>query len=189
MPRKKKIWYPGAMYHIMCRGNHRQNIFRDDADRQFYLMTLLQVKQLYPLFLYSYCLMDNHVHLQVETTDFEISKIMQRINKVYAVYFNEKYNFVGHLFQGRFQWELIDKDSYNLEPSRYIHLNPVRAEIIKDPLDYHWSSYSAYILGTQENLVDTIKILEYFSEPKKEKYKRFVEGNEVPGTDKLLLSP
>jgi hypothetical protein len=119
--------------------------------------------------------MDNHVHLQIETTDFDISKIMQRINKDYAVYFNEKHNFVGHLFQGRFQWELIDKDSYNIELSRYIHLNPVRAEMVSKPSDYQWSSYLTYILGVQDNLVDTSKILAYFSEPIKRRYQSFVE--------------
>ncbi|MBP1935117.1 transposase [Ammoniphilus resinae] len=89
MPRKHRIWYPGAVYHIMCRGNHRHDIFRDEEDRQFYLTTLRRVQKQNPFYLYSYCLMTNHVHLQMETLDIPINQIMQRINMLYSIYFNQ----------------------------------------------------------------------------------------------------
>jgi len=108
MPRKHRIWYPGAVYHIRCRGNHRHDIFRDEEDRLFYITTLREVKKLMPYILHSYCLMTNHVHLQIETCDTSISQIMKRINMLYAIYFNKKYNFVGHLFQDRYRSELIE---------------------------------------------------------------------------------
>ena len=103
MPRKNRIWYPGALYHIMCRGNHRNDIFRDDEDRQVYITKLREAKEYYDFNLFSYCLMTNHVHLQIETKDIELGILMKRINMTYAIYFNQKYNFVGHLFQGRYR--------------------------------------------------------------------------------------
>ena len=104
MPRKQRIWVPGDTYHITCRGNHQHNIFRDGEDREFYLIVLKRLIVVCPFLLHAYCLMDNHVHLLIETTSIDISKIMYNINKDYAVYFNQKYHFVGHLFQGRFRW-------------------------------------------------------------------------------------
>lgn len=176
MPRKNRVWYPGAIYHIMCRGNHRHDIFRDDEDRHFYLETLRLAQKHYPYTLHSYCLMTNHVHLQLETHDLETGQIMKRINMLYAIYFNKKYHFVGHLFQGRYHSELIETDSYQLETSKYIHLNPVRAQMVESPLDYPWSSYAIYMEGKKDRLVDTEKILSYFTHPRIERYKRYVES-------------
>ena len=124
------------MYHIMCRGNHRHDIYRDDEDRQFYIQVLKEAHKYYPYLLHSYCLMTNHVHLQIETLILDVSQVMKRINMLYANFFNKKYSFVGHLFQGRYGTELIEKDAYVLETSRYIHLNPVRANMVEHPQDY-----------------------------------------------------
>jgi len=175
MPRKNRIWYPGAVYHIMCRGNHRHDIFRDEEDRLFYISTLREVKKLMPYILHSYCLMTNHVHLQIETGDINISEIMKRINMLYAIYFNKKYRFVGHLFQDRYRSELIEKTPYLLEISRYIHLNPVRAGIVPKPEMYEWSSYRVYTGDQRDRLTDTEKILGCFSPPQVQRYRQFVE--------------
>ncbi len=181
MPRKQRNWVPGDTYHITCRGNHQQDIFRDDDDREYYLSTLKRVKAAYPFLLHAYCLMGNHVHLLIETINIDVSKIMYHTNKEYAVKFNSKYDFIGHLFQGRFHWELVDNDPYYLEVSRYIHLNPVKAAIVERPIDYKWSSYRSYAKAENRNpLVDTDKILGYFTEPKREKYMDFVEQEQVP---------
>jgi len=177
MPRKHRIWYPGAVYHIMCRGNHRHDIFRDEDDRLFYLTTLRRVQKQNPYYLYSYCLMTNHVHLQMETLDIPINQIMQRINMLYSIYFNQKYRFVGHLLQGRYRAELIETDSYQLETSKYIHLNPVRANMVERAQDYSWSSYLIYLEGKKNALVDTEKILRYFTHPRIERYRRYVESD------------
>jgi putative transposase len=175
MSRKHRIWYPEACYHIICRGNRSQDIFRDEEDRQFYLTTLRQVQKLISYYLHSYCLMTNHVHLQIETTKISISEVMKRINILYSIYFNYKYSFVGHLFQGRYRAELIDTDSYQLEISRYIHLNPVRANMVDFPLDYPWSGYSFYCQGEGHALLKTEKILSYFSFSQVQRYREFVE--------------
>jgi len=107
--------------------------------------------------------MRNHVHLLVETPKDPISHIMHRINFTYTQYFNRKYGKVGHLFQGRYKSYLCDKDTYLLNLVRYIHLNPVRADIVKDAAGYQWSSHDDYVHGTN-GLVDTDKVLRLFSE-------------------------
>ena len=162
MPRKNRIWYPGATYHVMGRGNHKQDIFMDEQDRLAYLANLRATKERYEFNLYSYCLMTNHVHLQIQTKDIDISTIMKRINMNYTIYFNKKYDLVGHLFQGRYRSELIYNDIYNLEVSRYIHLNPVRAQMVMQPQDYPWSSYQNYMGEKQDKLVSTDAIMRYF---------------------------
>jgi len=176
MPRKNRVWYPGAVYHIMCRGNHRQDIFREKEDWQVYLYLLRNTRDKFPFTLHTYCLMTNHVHLQIETLDVEIGKIMKRLNMLYAVYFNQKYNFVGHLFQGRYRAELIQNDAHCLEISRYIHLNPVRASIVEHPIDYPWSSYRNYLGTRNSSLVTIDKILGYFQNNSPSLYQKYVEG-------------
>lgn len=175
MPRKPRVWYPGAAYHIMCRGNHRHEIFRDDEDRQVYLRYLLEAKRRYSCYILTYCLMTNHVHLQVETTDVEIWEMMKRLNMRYAIYFNRKYKFVGHLFQGRYRAEIIERDAYNLDISKYIHLNPVHAKIVKWPGEYAWSSYQNYLGKKEDELVSPEKILGYFRGSDPLAYQKYVE--------------
>lgn len=177
MPRKNRIWYPGAIYHIICRGNNKQDIFRDEKDRSTYLSILREVKINHHFLLYAYCLMSNHVHLHLETAAIEIGRTMKLINMHYAVYFNKKYQLTGHLFQDRFRSELVDKDGYNLEISRYIHLNPVRANLVSHPRDYPWSSYRAYLSEQEDDLVTKSKILGYFQNQSPLHYQKFVEEN------------
>lgn len=175
MPRKNRVWYPGAIYHIICRGNNKQDIFKDEKDRLTYLSILKEIKQKHHLLLYTYCLMSNHVHLHLETGSIEIGRSMKLINMRYAVYFNKKYQLIGHLFQDRYYSELVENDAYNLEISKYIHLNPVRANIVDNPLDYPWSSYGAYLSKRDDDLVDKSKILGYFQNSSPSMYRKFVE--------------
>jgi len=175
MPRKSRVWWPGAIYHIMCRGNHRHNIFRDDEDSQVYISVLRQVKATHPFILHSYCLMTNHVHLQIETKDISLSTIMKMINMKYAIYFNKKYHFIGQLMQGRFRSELIENDEYFLTINRYIHLNPVKAKMVDHPLEYQWSSCREYFENPNNPLVEKEKTLGYFSEPRLDRYKEYLE--------------
>jgi len=103
---------------------------------------------------------------------------MKKINMLYAVYFNNKYKTVGHLFQDRFKSELIENDPYNLVISRYIHLNPVRAKITTSPVAYRWSSYAAYLGYKKDDLVTTEKILAYFPNSSRKLYQKFVESGD-----------
>ena len=129
MARKPRIEFEGAFYHVITRGNQRQKIFRDEKDYKKYLEILSEYKKQYKYCLYSYILMNNHIHLLLETQDFPLSKIQQGINQRYTMYFNKKHKTVGHLFQGRYKAILCDKDKYLLSLIKYIHLNPVRAKV------------------------------------------------------------
>lgn len=175
MPRRNRIWYPGAVYHITCRGNNKQDIFKDDKDRLTYLSILKEVKKSHHFLLHAYCLMTNHVHLHMETAAIEIGRTMKLINMHYAIYFNKKHQLTGHLFQDRFRSDLVLKDDHNLEISRYIHMNPVRASIVRNARDYPWSSYRVYLGEQEDGLVTISKILGYFQDQSRLLYQKFVE--------------
>lgn len=162
MARKPRIQYEGAFYHLIVRGNQRQDIFLDDNDRLTYLEKLKIYKQCCSFELYAYVLMDNHVHLLMETPKAPVSRIMQMLNFTYTQYFNKKYGKVGHLFQGRYKSYLCDKDAYLLALIRYIHMNPVRAGIVKNIDAYRWSSNRDYVAGGS-GLVTTTQVLRLFS--------------------------
>lgn len=167
MARRHRIEYEGAFYHVVTRGNQKQKVFRDTHDFQKYLTLLGSYKQRYHFRLYAYVLMGNHVHLLIETGDIPLSRILQGINQSYTMYFNKKYDTVGHLFQGRYKAILCDRDRYLLELLKYIHQNPLRARLAESPTIYRWSSHRAYLAGTDvTGLVDTETVLSMFSEYK-----------------------
>lgn len=147
----------------MSRGNRRTRIFEDKEDYQTFISLLARAQKLFPFFLISYCLMTNHIHLQIETIDHSPSKIMHCLLSNYSRYFNTKYEYVGHLFQGRFLDEIINNDSYFLTTSKYIHLNPVKANIVDNPIEYPWSSYSVLMDKKTSDLINKEKILEYYN--------------------------
>lgn len=97
--------------------------------------------------------MDNHVHILIKTENNPVGQLICRINSKYAKYYNKKYNCMGHLFQDRYYSELIESDSQMLEASRYKHLNPMMASIVRRPENYKWSSYLMYIDWKREELI------------------------------------
>jgi len=143
MTRPLRIEFKGAVYHITSRGNARQAIFLDEKDFTDFLTVLCSVVKRYHFILHSFCLMNNHYHLLMETPEANLSRGMRQLNGLYTQRFNQRHKRVGHLFQGRYKAILIDKDNYLLELCRYIVLNPIRAKIAKDPKDWRWSSYLA----------------------------------------------
>lgn len=159
MGRANRIWYPGATYHVIARGNRQQEIFRDTEDRQVFLQKIGWVKSKNSFKLHAYVLMTNHYHLLLETSNVDVAEIMRDLNGFYTRSFNKKCGFIGHLFQGRYRSILVEKEVYLLEVSRYIHLNPVRAGIVKRPEDFRWTSFRAY-LGKYDPLRDCDKVLE-----------------------------
>lgn len=175
MARKLRPWYPGAIYHITARGNRRAPIFLGTHDYLRYLKILEDVRETYPFILHSYCLMTNHLHLQLETSEHHIQEIMKTIHSRYAKYLNLRLEVDGHVFQGRYGAKLILADEYFLEVSRYIHRNPLEANMVKNPADYPWSSYSSYVHQSKNPHIDQTKTLSYFSEPAHIKYREFVE--------------
>ena len=144
MSRPLRVEYPGALYHVTARGNERKPIFRDDHDRESYLATLAKCHARLAFQVHAFCLMSNHVHLAIETSDAPLSRIMLTLHGSYSQAFNRRHRRVGHLFQGRYKAFLVQKDRYLLALVRYIHENPVKARMVQKAEDYPWSSDSAY---------------------------------------------
>ena len=144
MARPLRIEFPGAHYHVMSRGNDRRPIARDDADREKWIDWLRRAVETYGWRLHAFVLMGNHHHLFVETPEPNLSAGMQFLNGSYTSYFNRRHRRVGHLLQGRFKAQLVEQQGYYQEVSRYIHLNPVRAELVERPQAYRFSSYPGY---------------------------------------------
>ncbi|MGH7886850.1 MAG: transposase [Candidatus Binatia bacterium] len=143
MARPLRLEFTGAVYHLTGRGNARQKIFFNDADRELFLETLAHVLSRYGWILHGYCLMANHYHLLVETPKANLSLGMRQLNGVYTQSFNRRHKRVGHLFQGRFKAILVEKVAYLLELCRYIVLNPVRVKGDIKMEGWKWSSYRA----------------------------------------------
>src|SRR3989338_8544160 len=186
MARKPRIEFEGAFYHVIARGNQRQDTFRDDKDRATYLERIEHYRQRYHFKLYAYVLMSNHVHLLLETGETPLSRIMQGIQFTYTQYYNRRHRKVGHLFQGRYKAILCDRDSYLLELVRYLHLNPARLRRPNDPWKYRWSSLRAYLGEKTPVEVDTKLVLAQFGRtfgPARRAYRKFMEEGIGRGHD------
>ena len=143
MARPLRLEFAGALYHITSRGDRQEAIYLDDPDRECFLALLRDVRERYNWLIHAYCLMDNHYHLLVETPDGNLSKGMRHLNGVYTQSSNARHGRVGHVFQGRYNAILVQKEAYLLELARYIVLNPVRARMVRTALDWPWSSPTA----------------------------------------------
>ena len=175
MARPLRIEYPGAYYHVTSRGNERKAIFRDDQDREKFLDLLERAVEEFHLWLHCYVLMSNHYHLLLETPKGGLNRALRYLNGVYTQTFNRRHNRVGHLFQGRYKAILVDKESYLLELSRYVHLNPWRLKKSQDPFAYRWSSLAAYVSRVAApKWLTTTEVLSYFGSKGKRGYKEFV---------------
>ena len=198
VPKKKRVWYPGATYHVMSRGNRRTAIFKEKADYIDFLEFIGNVKELFGFKIHSLCLMTNHFHMAIETQDKELWKIMHKVLLLYAANYNIKYQLTGHLFENRYNACLIEDERYFLEVSRYIHLNPVKAMMVREPLAYEYSSYRLFVNGDGmkaqnkaekmiAELVDTSRVLSCFKFEPKEQYRMFVEGNISHEEQEMLI--
>jgi REP element-mobilizing transposase RayT len=125
MARPLRIEFPGALYHVIVRGNERKAVFRDDSDRECYLRRLAHYREKLDFRLLAYCLMNNHIHLAIESGEKPLSRIMAGLQSSYTQYFNRRHRRAGHLFQGRYKAFLVEKDPYALALLRYLHENPV----------------------------------------------------------------
>lgn len=145
MARPLRIEFPGALYHLTARGDRREPIYEDDADRRTFLAILAEVVRQFNWTCYAYCLMTNHYHLVVGTPDGNLSKGMRQLNGMFTQASNRRRHRTGHLFQGRYKAILVDKDAYLLELSRYVVLNPVRARRVTSVEKWPWSSFRATV--------------------------------------------
>lgn len=169
MARPLRIQFPGAHYHITCRGIERRKIYMDSKDRHKFLVMLADSLETYQVVLYAYIMMSNHFHLLIQTRKANCSEFMRHFNIRYTGWFNWRYERSGNLYQGRYHAYLVDADSYLLAVSRYVHLNPVRMKQLKSlpfreryqrAIDYSWSTLAGYVLKQRVlDFVDYDKVL------------------------------
>jgi putative transposase len=137
------------------RGNDGQKIFLRQSDYQAFIEALRTVRRRYPFSLYAYVLMSNHFHLLLEVDRFPTARILQSLLTGYVRRFNKTHHRRGHLFEGRYKAIVCDRDSYLLELVRYIHLNPVRAAMVKRPSEWQWSGHGEYLGKEKRGLIDS----------------------------------
>ncbi len=184
MGRKPRIHEPGAVYHVIMRGNARQNVFADDRDRRRLYEIIAASQDRYRHRILAFCLMSNHIHLTILVADIPLSRIMQCISQRYTQWHNSRYRQTGHLFQGRYKAILVDADAFLLELTAYIHLNPVRAGITATAEAYPWSSHGAYLGKETIAWLDPEPVLSLFSssaDTARDLFSRFVAGKADEG--------
>ena len=147
MPRSPRYNFPGAIHHVMLRGNQGRQIFYSDADRVKFCLLIQEGVERFRHRIHAFCLMHNHVHLAWQEGEQSLSPAIQNLAFRYAQRVNRIRKEVGHVFQGRFKSVLVNKEGYLTRLVRYIHLNPVRAGIVDSPEAYKWSGHNSY-LGT-----------------------------------------
>ena len=162
MARKPRIEIEGGLYHLITRGVDRRDIFHSPEDFQKFLILLGMQKAKLPFFLYAYCLMTNHVHLLIERRTDDIGRIMHRVLTGYTQYYNRRYRRSGHVLQGRHKAILCQSDPYLAQLVRYIHLNPVRAKMVRKVENYPYSSHRAYMGMEPDGIVDVDPVLRLF---------------------------
>ncbi len=178
MPRIARKVYDNSYHHIFGRGNNKRNVFQDNQDFYKFLSLMQRYLERYPWQIYHYVLMDNHFHILAKIIKAEhLAKIMQGLNQSYCQYYKKKYDYFGHLWQGRFKNLLIQDDNYLLACGRYIEQNPLRAKMVADLAQYSWSSYHYYAYGKQSSLITPDLLYESFGKytnKKRRAYREFV---------------
>ena len=174
MGRSPRIEYYGAIYHIIHRGNNKSFIFELEDDKMYLLQILSEVKELFDFTLLAYVIMDNHYHLLIKTHNIPISRIMHRINTRYAKHYNKKYERSGSPFEDRYRGLLVENESYLIRLIKYIHNNPVHANICSSMNEYKWSSDVFYRMNL-DNIVNIYELLNIFSEDRSSAIERYQE--------------
>jgi REP element-mobilizing transposase RayT len=154
MARHPRIHAPGVLYHLMARGNNGQAVYLSRGDYEAFLEALQTVRARYPFSLYAYVLMPNHFHLLVEAQEEPTSRWMQALLTKHARRFNRVHGRRGHVFEGRYKAIVCERETYLLELVRYIHLNPVRAGLVKEPGAWKWSGHGEYMGMAKRGLID-----------------------------------
>ena len=170
MPRQPRLDAPGTLHHVMGRGIEGTKIFQGDVDREDFISRLGELCQAGALSVYAWALLENHFHMLVRTGHEPLSKSMRKLLTGYAINFNLRHKRYGHLFQNRYKSIVCEEDPYLLELTRYIHLNPLRAGVVRDGnalSKYPWGGHSVLMGTLKRNWQDTATILAYFGRGKK----------------------
>jgi REP element-mobilizing transposase RayT len=186
MPRQPRLDAPGVLQHVMARGIERREIFKDDKDRKSFLGRLATILEETQTQCYAWALIPNHFHLLLRIGQTPLSTVMRRLMTGYAVTFNIRHRRSGHLFQNRYKSVICEEDPYLLELIRYIHLNPLRAKLVKNLKDldkYLWTGHSA-ILGRRKNQLIPKLEKEVSSADKRIGFSQF-----RPETEKAIINP
>lgn len=173
MARKRRVIYPDHCYHVMMRGVGGCNIFDDDFDRCRFCLLLQYASETSKFSIHGFCLMNNHVHLLIQPQTFDLSTGMHRLGFRYAQYYNKKTERQGYLFQGRYRAIVVQNGVYLRRLSRYIHRNPVRANLVKNPFTYPWSSYHAYLGYSEFTWLKTDLVMSLFGSEHQEALESF----------------
>ena len=154
MPRIARVTVPGQPHHVTQRGNYRQVVFEDDADRAAYLEFLALYKERYGLKVWAWCLMDNHIHLVVVPKKADsLSNTLHMTHMRYAAYANRRHGRQGHLWQGRY-YSCVLEGRHVATAVRYVERNPVKARIVRKAENYRWSSARGHVKGTEDGICD-----------------------------------
>ena len=145
MARRKRIQEAHLIYHVIARGNGRMTIFEDDRDYRSFMTLFGDVVEDFEIECWNYCLMPNHYHLTLQPTLPNLSSAMQHLNGTYAQRWNKRHDRVGHVFQGPFKDQIVQREGYLAALCRYVALNPRRARLVTEPEDWPWSSFGAII--------------------------------------------
>ena len=191
MPRRARVLIDDGTYHILTRGNNGQAIFHEEADYQRYLQLLATYTVVHRLSLHHFILMPNHVHLVLSVAvAVMLSKAMLGLNLAYALFYRKRYRYRGHLWQGRFQSALLDRNGSPLECGRHVELHPVRRGLVQDPTAYEWSSYRVYAHGVHNPLITPNPLYELLGvapPERQERYRQFVRDGLQPRHPHLPL--
>jgi REP element-mobilizing transposase RayT len=185
MPRKPRIVSSTGIYHIILRSVNQHIIFEEDSDYQKFLFVLSDCVKKYDVQIYAYCLMDNHIHLLLQSTPDGLSGFFQSLGTRFVRWYNSKYSRSGHLFQDRFYSVAIENDNAFLSALVYIHDNPVKASIIRYPSEYRWSSYNAYY-GAKNPLVNVL--FAYSISGSKEALLHFFSNEQISTENELFMN-
>jgi len=183
MNQNKRLDYPDALHHVLARGVNKGAIFNDARDYERFLKKLREILLVTDTKCYAWALMPNHIHLLLRRTKSPISYVMHRILTSYATYFNKRHDRVGHLFQNRFKSILCQDDDYFLTLVKYIHLNPLKANIVKslDELEmFPWAGHQAQVGRADFDWQQVNAVLKAFSDNRNQaikKYRYFMSTN------------
>ena len=154
MPRKPRFFVADVANHIIQRGNNKEAVFFEEEDYRKYLTTLNEAATKQGVKIHAYVLMTNHIHLLATAdTTSGISQMMQQVGRLYVPYVNFKYIRTGTLWEDRFKSSLVADEIYVLACMCYIEMNPVRAQMVKAPQDYKWSSYHSNVRGSYDPVI------------------------------------